>query len=145
MHIGVDATCWQHPRGLGRHTRCLLTALRQIDPVNHYTFFTDAPAVADELAAIAPVRMVDTSKPMIDRAAATRNRSLGDLVSMSRALSDRSIDVLLFPAAYSYVPVFSRAKKVVVIHDVTAERYPGLTLDGRRSRWLWTITSMMSR
>ena len=64
---------------------------------------------------------------------------------MSRAMSDRSIDVLLFPTAYSYVPVLSRAKKVVVIHDVTAERYPGLTLDGVRSRWLWTIKSTLSR
>jgi glycosyltransferase involved in cell wall biosynthesis len=33
----------------------------------------------------------------------------------------------------------------VVIHDVTAERYPGLTLDGVRSRWLWAIKSTLSR
>jgi glycosyltransferase involved in cell wall biosynthesis len=41
--------------------------------------------------------------------------------------------------------VLSRAKKVVVIHDVTAERNPDLTLDGVRSRWLWTIKSTLSR
>jgi glycosyltransferase involved in cell wall biosynthesis len=145
MHIGVDATCWQLPRGFGRHSRCLLTALRQVDPDNHYTFFTDAPAATEELSAIAPVRLVKTSSPTLDAAAANNNRTIGDLVAMSRAMSDRSIDVLLFPTAYSYVPVFSRAKKVVVIHDVTAERYPGLTLDGARSRWLWTIKSTLSR
>ena len=145
MHIGVDATCWQLPRGSGRYTRCLLTALRQIDQLNDYTFFTNAPAVIDALAAIAPVRLVATSKPAIEGAAADRNGSVGDLVAMSRALSDPSIDVLLFPTAFSDVPVFSRAKKVVVIHDVTAECGPGLTRGARVSRWLRTIASMMSR
>jgi glycosyltransferase involved in cell wall biosynthesis len=144
MHIGVDATCWQLPRGLGRHTRCLVTALGQIDHVNDYTLFTDAPALTEELATIAPVRLVATSKPTIDAAAANRSRSLGDSIAMSRALSDHAIDLLLFPTAYSYVPVVSRAKKVVVIHDLTAERYPGP--NGRVvSRWLWNIKSMMSR
>lgn len=145
MHIGVDATCWQLPRGFGRHTRCLLTALRQVDSDNTYTFFTDSPEVTAELSAVAAVRLVKTSRPTIAAAAAATNRTIGDLVAMSRAMSDRSIDVLLFPTAYSYVPVLSRAKKVVVIHDVTAERYPGLTLDGVRSRWLWTIKSTLSR
>jgi glycosyltransferase involved in cell wall biosynthesis len=145
MHIGVDATCWQLARGFGRHTRCLLTALRQVDFDNAYTFFTDSPALTGELSAVAPVRLVKTSRPTIDAAAAANHRTIGDLLAMSRAMSDRSIDVLLFPTAYSYVPVLSRAKKVVVIHDVTAERYPGLTLDGVRSRWLWSIKSMLAR
>jgi glycosyltransferase involved in cell wall biosynthesis len=145
MHIGVDATCWQLPRGFGRHTRCLLTALRQVDSDNTYTFFTDSPAATAELSAVAPVRLVKTSRPTIAAAAAATNRTIGDLVAMSRAMSDRSIDVLFFPTAYSYVPVLSRAKKVLVIHDLTAERYPGLTLDGLGSRWLWTIKSTLSR
>lgn len=145
MHIGVDATCWQLPRGFGRHTRCLLTALRQVDSDNTYTFFTDSPAATAELSAVAPVRLVKTSRPTIAAAAAATNRTIGDLVAMSRAMSDRSIDVLLFPTAYTCVPVLSRAKKVLVIHDLTAERYPGLTLDGLGSRWLWTIKSTLSR
>jgi hypothetical protein len=121
-----------------------VTALGQTDHVNDYTLFTDAPALTEELATIAPVRLVATSKPTIDAAAANRSRSLGDSIAMSRALSDHAIDLLLFPTAYSYVPVVSRAKKVVVIHDLTAERYPGP--NGRVvSRWLWNIKSMMSR
>src|SRR4029079_3364479 len=145
MHIGVDATCWQLPRGFGRHTRCLLTALRQVDSDNTYTFFTDSPAATAELSAVAPVRLVKPSSPTIAAPAAATNRTIGDLIAMSRAMSDRSIDVLLFPTAYSYVPVFSRAKKVVFVHDVTAERFPGLTLDGLRSKWMWTIKSTLSR
>jgi glycosyltransferase involved in cell wall biosynthesis len=145
MHIGVDATCWLLPRGFGRHTRCLLTALRQIDTENEYTFFVDSRAAADALATIAPVRFVQTSTPTIDAASAHGSRTLSDLVRMSRAMADRSIDVLLFPTAYSYVPVFSRSKKLMVIHDVTAERFPGLTLESRRARWLWNAKSMMAR
>src|SRR5205814_4912332 len=136
---------WQLPRGFGRHTRCLLTALRQVDRTNQYTFFTDAPTATDELSAIAPVALVKTSRPTIAAAAATTNRTIRDLVAMAAAMSSRSIDVLLFPTAFSYVPVVSRSKKVMIIHDVTAERYPALTLDGWRARWLWHLKSTMSR
>jgi hypothetical protein len=35
------------------------------------------------------------------------------------------------------VPVVSRSKKLMIIHDVTAERFPALTLDtgGRTTCW----------
>jgi hypothetical protein len=136
MHIGVDATCWQLPRGFGRHTRCLLAALRQIDIDKRYTLFTDSPAASAELSAIGPVRLVATSRPTIDRAGANKNRSIGDLVAMSRAMSDRSIDVLFFPTAYSYVPVFSRAKKVMDRQEYM--RRAGLAAAGRLT---WTTAA----
>jgi glycosyltransferase involved in cell wall biosynthesis len=66
-------------------------------------------------------------------------------MAMSRALSDRSIDVLLFPTVYSYVPVLSRARKVILFHDVTAETFPDLTLDSRRSRWFWRAKIALAR
>jgi glycosyltransferase involved in cell wall biosynthesis len=145
MKIGVDATCWLLPRGFGRHARCLLTALRQIDTVNEYEFFTDAPDAVAALEAIAPVRLVRTSAPTLTAAAANGRRAVGDLVAMSRAMSDRSIDVLLFPTVYSYVPVWSRARKVILFHDVTAERFPDLTLDSRRARWFWRAKIALAR
>jgi glycosyltransferase involved in cell wall biosynthesis len=145
MHIGVDATCWLLPRGFGRHTRCLLTALRQVDTENAYTFFTDSASASDAVAAVAPVRLVPTSTPTIEGAAVHGRRKVSDLVAMSRAMADRSIDLLLFPTTYSYVPVVSRSKKLMIIHDVTAERFPALTLDSRRARWSWSLKSMMAR
>jgi glycosyltransferase involved in cell wall biosynthesis len=145
MKIGVDATCWLLPRGFGRHARCLLTALRQVDTVNEYEFFTDAPEAVPALEAIAPVRLVRTSAPTLTAAAANGRRTIRDLMAMSRALSDRSIDVLLFPTVYSYVPVLSRARKVILFHDVTAETFPDLTLDSRRSRWFWRAKIALAR
>ena len=53
---------------------------------------------------------------------------------MSRALSDRELDLLLFPTIYSYVPVVSRAKKIVMIHDVIAETFPDLTVPKTTAR-----------
>jgi glycosyltransferase involved in cell wall biosynthesis len=58
---------------------------------------------------------------------------------MSRALSDPDFDVLFFPTVYSYVPVVSRARKLVMIHDVIAERYPQLTFPKLSSRLFWKI------
>jgi glycosyltransferase involved in cell wall biosynthesis len=63
----------------------------------------------------------------------------------SRALSARSFDVLLFPTVYSYVPVFSRARKILMIHDVIAETYPRLTTPGRAARWNWNLKVWLGR
>jgi glycosyltransferase involved in cell wall biosynthesis len=145
MHVGVDATCWLLPRGFGRHARCLLTALLQVDRRNEYTLFTDSPEAAAELGALAPVRLVRTRATTIAAASAQGRRTLRDLATMSRAFADRALDVLLFPTVYSFVPVVSRARKLVLFHDVTAERYPTLTLHSRSARWFWRAKVALGR
>jgi glycosyltransferase involved in cell wall biosynthesis len=145
MHVGVDATCWLLPRGFGRHARCLLRALTELDSPHTYTFFTDAPDAVAEFPKSVRVQLVPASLPTTAAAAAHGRRRLRDLLAMSRALGDPSIDVLLFPTIYSYVPVLSRARKVVVIHDTTAERFPRLTLDGRAARMFWRVKVALGR
>jgi glycosyltransferase involved in cell wall biosynthesis len=145
IHVGVDATCWQLPRGFGRHTRGLLSALLQVDPTNRYTFFTDSPEAAGQLPSPATVRVIATSRPTIAGAAAHGRRRVRDLVKVSRALGDPDLDLVLFPTIYSYVPVLSRAKKLVMIHDVTAETYPELTLDSRAARVFWRAKIALGR
>jgi glycosyltransferase involved in cell wall biosynthesis len=54
-------------------------------------------------------------------------------------------DVLLFPTVYSYVPVCSKAKKVVMIHDIIAEQYPRLTLPNYTARLFWKIKVALGR
>src|SRR5262249_55081765 len=101
MRIGVDATCWQNNRGYGRHARALLTALARLDAENQYTFFLDAN---EGLAALPPgidARVVQAVPPAAIAASADGHRSLRDLWQMSRALSDSTLDVLLFPTIYS--------------------------------------------
>jgi len=64
---------------------------------------------------------------------------------MSRAMSDREFDLLLFPTIYSYLPVFRRAKKIVMIHDVIAEKYPDLTVPRSAARFFWNTKVALGR
>lgn len=137
MRIGVDATSRQNNRGYGRHARALLNALIPLDKGNEYTLFVDSFEIEDALPPEADVKLVQTSAPTAVATSANGRRSALDMFRMSRAMSDSRYDMLLFPTVYSYVPVFSRAKKIVMIHDVIAETYPQLTLPGFTSRLFW--------
>ncbi|MBI3950390.1 MAG: glycosyltransferase family 4 protein [Acidobacteria bacterium] len=137
MRIGVDATCWQNMRGYGRHARGLLSTLVRLDAESRYTFFIDSIGNAETLPSEAEIRLVGTAAPTAVAASSNGHRSPHDMWRMSRALSNPSFDLLLFPTVYSFVPVFSRAKKVMMIHDVIAETYPQLTLPSRTARLFW--------
>ena len=145
IRIGVDATCWQNQRGYGRHARALLGALVRLDETSRYTFFLDSTENTETLPPQVEARLVGATTPTAMAAAATGHRSIFDLWRMSRALSDARFDLLLFPTIYSYTPVFSRAKKIVLIHDVIAETYPQLTLPRRASRFFWELKTALGR
>lgn len=145
MKIGVDATSRQNNRGYGRHARALLNALIPLDKANHYTLFVDSADTEDSMPDEAEVKLVKTDAPAAVATAANGRRSARDMLRMSRAMSDSSYDLLLFPTVYSYVPVFSRAKKIVMIHDVIAETYPQLTLPSFASRLFWRSKVALGR
>jgi glycosyltransferase involved in cell wall biosynthesis len=145
MRIGVDATCWQNDRGYGRQGRGLLKALVPLDEGNHYVFFMDSNENWQTVPPEAEVRMVLASSPTAVAASANGYRSPRDLWRMGRAMSGREFDLLLFPTVYSYVPVFSRAKKIVVIHDVIAETFARLTLPSLRARLFWKAKVALGR
>jgi len=145
MKIGVDATSRQNNRGYGRHARALLNALIPLDSENRYTLFVDSLDASDKIPAEADVRLVNTDAPTAVATAANGHRSAMDMLRMSRALSNSSFDLLLFPTVYSYVPVFSRAKKIVMIHDVIAETYPQLTLPSFAARLFWKSKVALGR
>jgi glycosyltransferase involved in cell wall biosynthesis len=143
--IGVDATCWNNSRGYGRHARGLLRSLIRLDSKNRYTLFVDSPSETENLPTGAEVRRVNCSTPAVVAASSQGHRSGLDMWRISRAMSDDSFDLLLFPTIYSFVPVFSRAKKVVLIHDIIAESFPKLTVPRLISRLLWTTKVAIGR
>ncbi|MEK7833651.1 MAG: glycosyltransferase family 1 protein [Acidobacteriota bacterium] len=145
MRIGVDATSRQNNRGYGRHARALLNALIPLDYGNRYTLFVDSVDAGDKMPPEAEVRLVSTDAPTAVATAANGHRSAMDMLRMSRAMSDSSFDLLLFPTVYSYVPVISRAKKIVMIHDVIAETYPQLTLPSFTARMFWKSKVALGR
>ncbi len=145
MRIGVDATCWQNTRGYGRYVRALLSRLVRLDGENDYTFFMDSTENSATLPPQAEVRLVRTSVPTVLAASSNSHRFARDIWRMSRAMSGPNLDLLLFPATYSYVPVFSQAKKVVMIHDVIAVTYPWLTLPTRTAQLFWRAKLAVAR
>ena len=145
MQIGVDATCWHNRRGYGRHARALLRALVDADRSDRYTLFLDSTEAAEPTPAECRVRLLRPRVPTVQAAAANGRRSLGDMWRMSRALSAPEFDVLLFPTVYSYVPVWSRARKLVMVHDVIAETYPQLTVPRPAARFFWNAKAAMGR
>lgn len=145
VRVGIDATSWTNRRGFGRHTRSLVTALLSADDDIRYTIFVDSPAGRDGVPRGADVRLVRAGRPTTEAATADGRRRLRDLAAMSRALSDRALDVLLYPTVYSYVPVISRARKLVTLHDVTAERFPDLALGGRAMQLAWRLKVAIAR
>ncbi len=145
MKIGVDATTWQNTRGYGRFARALLSSLVRLDEGNQYTFFIDSNEGVSAIPPQAKIQMVGASKPTAVSASSGGARSLSNILCMSKALSAPGFDVLLFPTVYSYVPVISRAKKIVMIYDVIAERYPDLTTPSRRGRAFWKVKVALGR
>lgn len=117
----------------------------KLDAQNQYSLFVDSKSGLGSLPKEAGVRLITAKTPTVVAASANGHRSIQDMWRMSRALSDRALDVLLFPTVYSYVPVISRAKKLVVIHDVIAETYPSLTLPSAASRLFWKTKVALGR
>lgn len=137
MRIGVDAACWSNRRGYGRFTRCLLTALADVDRDNDYVFFIDHQSEEFPLADGIDVIRVDASKPAVEAAAANGRRSLADISAMRRAIRREKLDLMFFPSVYSYVPLATPAPKLVTIHDVIPKLYPELVFPTLRSKVFW--------
>jgi glycosyltransferase involved in cell wall biosynthesis len=145
LRIGIDATCWNNNRGYGRHARALLAALLRGDDRNEYTLFFDGPPRFDPPNAKARLSFIASRAPTSIAASADGHRSVIDMFRASRAMSDRRLDLLIFPTIYSFVPVVSRAKKIVFIHDVIAETFPQLTVPRLRSRLFWKAKVTLGR
>ena len=83
----------------------------------------------------ADVRVVEVkiARPVTKSAIADSHRSLGDIRSFSRAVAGEPLDLMFFPAVYSWFPVRRHLPMVVTLHDAIAEHFPGLifaSLDG---------------
>jgi glycosyltransferase involved in cell wall biosynthesis len=126
VKIAVDATCWPNRRGYGRRARALLRSLVERDRSNRYT-------PVSRLKRVAPSRC----RPVPDAPARIVGSDGGSRVRQ-RAL-------FAFPTIYSYIPLFSRATKLVMVHDVIAEIYPHRTVPRVSVRLLWNANVALGR
>ncbi len=139
MNIGIDATCWWNNRGFGRFTREILTALFELDSNHRFYLFVDQPLA--ELTRFANVTVVQaaSSRPTTVAAVADSNRSPFDLYRLYRAVAACPLDIMFFPAVYSWYPVPRKLPTMLTVHDAIAEHYPKLIFPGWKSRLLWGI------
>ena len=139
LAIGVDATCWANARGYGRFTRELCAAMVELAPQERFVFFADERAKALFELAGDNVRLVTVKQGTspTEAAAADGNRSVVDMLRLTRAVMREKLDVFFSPSVYTYFPLPPRLRTVVTIHDTIAERYPELTLPSPRARLFW--------
>ena len=145
MRIGIDATCWANPRGYGRFTRHMLTALLEQDKANEYVFFMDPFTASQSTFPDNAIRVVtEISESPTQAASADGRRGLRDMIAMGRRVSREPLDLFFYPSVYTYYPIFSSCKKVVAIHDVIAEKYPELIFRSRKNRLFWDLKTWLA-
>lgn len=145
MRIGIDATCWWSRRGFGRFTRGLVGALVEQPGDHRFCLFVDRPPEPEMLRPNVDIVRVNPSRPVTEAAVASGSRSVRDLWSFTRAVSREPLDLMYFPAVYSWFPTRPGLPAVVTLHDAIAERFPALVFPGRKGRYLWNLKVRLAR
>src|SRR5947209_8676893 len=114
MRIGIDGSCLANRRGFGRFARLLLAALAEAPHGHEVVVFVDRPsssgvAVPERFETV----LVDVGEAPTRAASASGRRRLRDMLAMGRAVPRSRIDLVYFPATYSFFPVWN-VKHVVV-------------------------------
>lgn len=141
MRIGIDATCWANARGYGRFARELVRAMVAQAPGDTFVCIGDRASLdAFPLDAANVERHAVTlgASPTV-AASADGNRSIGDMLALTRAVRAARTRVFFSPSVYTYFPLVPGQRAVVTIHDAIVERFPHLTLPSPRARLFWRL------
>ncbi len=139
MNIGIDVTCWWNQRGFGRMARELLSAMFALETEHVFYLFVDQkPDKAMDLPNIRVVQ-VFPDRPLTEAAVANDRRSIGDMVNLYKAVSKSPLDLMFFPAVYSWFPVPLSLPAVVTLHDAIAEHFPEMIFPDWKGRLFWTL------
>ncbi|QEH36905.1 D-inositol 3-phosphate glycosyltransferase [Aquisphaera giovannonii] len=141
MRIGFDGTCLANRRGFGRFSRLLLDALARQAPADmELIVFLDRPSAAAVTLPTGVVpRIVDVAQAPAAAASASGRRRVGDMLAMSRAVARAKLDVMYFPATYTFFPVWNVRRLVVTMHDTLALAHPDLVFPTRKGRVAWLV------
>lgn len=145
MRIGIDATCWWSRRGFGRFTRGLLTAMFDAPRDHRFCLFIDRAPEPEMLHPHVDIVRVNPSRPVTEAAVASGSRSPADLWAFTRAASREPMDVMFYPAVYSWFPLRPGIPVVVTLHDAIAEHFPEMIFPGRKGRMMWNLKMRLAR
>ncbi|VAW92789.1 hypothetical protein MNBD_GAMMA23-358 [hydrothermal vent metagenome] len=145
MRIGIDASCWWSRRGFGRFTRELLIAMFEEERGHEFYLFVDRPPEPEMLRPNIHIVQVELSQHVTEAAVAEGSRSVKDIWAFTRSVSKYPLDVLFFPAVYSWFPAPLRLPMVVTLHDAIAEHFPDLIFPDKKGRLLWSLKMKLAR
>jgi glycosyltransferase involved in cell wall biosynthesis len=83
--------------------------------------------------------VVDVGEAPAAAARAQGRRRLGDMLAMGRAVARAGLDLMYFPATYTFYPVWNVRRVVVTMHDTLALEHPDLVFPTRRGRIAWLL------
>lgn len=140
MRIGIDGACLSNRRGFGRFSRQLVGALAR-HPTNHqFSVFIDAPSAPEVSIPDSFERVIVPVREAPSRAASSRgSRRFRDMIAMGLAVARSGIDLMYFPATYSFFPVWNVKKLVVTLHDTLPLAHPELVFPSRKGALAWRV------
>ncbi|MDB5349818.1 MAG: glycosyltransferase [Planctomycetota bacterium] len=141
MRIGIDGGCLSNRRGFGRFARQTLQALAEVgDNAHEFVVLVDRPSLDQvEIPSAFETRPVEVREAPSRAASATGRRGVRDLLAMGRAAAKSRLDMMYFPASYSFFPVWNVGKVVVTMHDTLALAHPELVFTNWRGRLAWAV------
>jgi glycosyltransferase involved in cell wall biosynthesis len=140
MRIGIEGSCLANRRGFGRFARQTLAALAEAPGDHEFVVFVDAPSSPVVQVPGRFERVVVAVDEAPTRAAtASGRRRVRDMLAMGRAVARSGIDLVYFPATYSFFPVWNVKRVVVTMHDTLALAHPELVFPTWRGRLAWSL------
>lgn len=140
MRIGIDGSCLANRRGFGRFARQILAALADVPNPHEIAVFVDRPSAASVMV---PDRfetvVVEVGEAPSRAASATGRRRLRDMLRMGRAVASSRLDLMYFPATYTFFPVWNVGHVLVTMHDTLALAHPELVFPTWQGRLSWLI------
>jgi glycosyltransferase involved in cell wall biosynthesis len=140
MRIGIDGSCLANRRGFGRFARQTLAALAEAPSDHEFVVFVDRPSSPSVQVPERFERVVVAVDEAPSRAAsASGRRRVRDMLAMGKAVARSRIDLVYFPATYSFFPVWNVKRVVVTMHDTLAVAHPDLVFPTWRGRISWSL------
>lgn len=112
---------------------------------HQFHVFVDFDPPPEMLRTNVKVIRVATTASVTEAAVANDSRKIGDILSFRRAVIQENLDVMYFPAVYSWYPTGGRVPSVITFHDAIAEHFPALVMPSFRGRLFWRAKTWLAR
>lgn len=145
MRIGIDGSCLSNRRGFGRFARQTLRALASAGSAHEFVVVVDRPSL--ETVAVPPgceIVAVDVAEAPSRAASSGGRRRIVDMLAMGRAAARSHLELMYFPASYSFFPVWNVGRVVVTLHDTLALAHPELVFPTWRGRMAWRVKERLA-